>query len=44
MKCTHPLTLLKDGTQFKVPCGRCIACRINKNNSWATRIIPIFRF
>lgn len=40
MRCTHPLKLIKEnGAQFQVPCGRCIACRLNHNNSWATRIV-----
>lgn len=35
MRCTHPV-LLKQG--FPVPCGRCIACRINKTSEWTSRL------
>ena len=38
MRCTNPLSIVKYGTSFSVPCGRCIACRLNHNNSWAIRI------
>ena len=36
MKCTNTLTLADIGT---VPCGRCMACRINRTQEWAVRIM-----
>lgn len=36
MKCTNTLTLADIGT---VPCGRCMACRINRTQEWAIRIM-----
>lgn len=36
MLCTNPLNI-----EFgkRVPCGRCIACRINRSQEWGTRIL-----
>lgn len=30
---------LKDGQQIEIPCGRCIGCRLDHANMWATRIV-----
>lgn len=27
-----------DGTELKIPCGRCIGCRLNRSQGWAVRI------
>lgn len=37
MKCNFPIVVGKQ--HYTVPCGRCISCRINKTNEWATRIM-----
>lgn len=39
MECVKPLTIVKDGVSYVVSCGRCISCRLNFSNSWATRIV-----
>ena len=49
MQCVHPVVLNKKivnsagivtgFNSYSVPCGRCIACRLNFANSWATRIV-----
>lgn len=49
MQCTHPVKLVKNIVNHAgifvgissqiVPCGRCIACRLNYANSWSTRIV-----
>ena len=36
MKCLYPLYLQGIG---HVPCGRCMACRINRTSDWAIRIL-----
>lgn len=33
-----------DSTPFKVPCGRCIGCRLERSRQWATRLIHENRF
>lgn len=38
MKCTGPIVIKGDNGYMEVPCGQCIACRVNKNSDWATRI------
>lgn len=38
MMCTSPLIIKGDRGYMKVPCGQCIACRVNRNRDWATRI------
>lgn len=45
MECLHPI-LIKKGdvlSPFKVPCGQCIACRLNRSSSWAIRIMHELR-
>lgn len=36
MVCTNPIRL---GEGFVVPCGKCMACRIQRTQEWATRIL-----
>jgi len=40
MKCNHEF-ILRAGTAYamSVPCGQCIACRINKTQQWSMRIL-----
>jgi len=50
MSCFHPLTAYKDtqgqirfdeksnGDPFKLPCGQCIGCRLERSRQWAMRI------
>lgn len=37
MTCTHPV-LINDGT-LRVPCGRCVMCKVARSREWATRIL-----
>lgn len=37
MNCLHPFWLNKLG--FYVPCGRCLACKVNRTNLWANRLV-----
>lgn len=30
---------LKDGEELKIPCGKCIGCKLDHANMWATRIM-----
>lgn len=34
----HFHTALKDGIKFEIPCGKCLGCRLDHANMWATRI------
>lgn len=36
MRCTRPIN---DGSGRRVPCGRCISCRINKGQEWKDRLL-----
>lgn len=36
MQCTSPATFPKSG---KVPCGQCMACRLNRTREWGVRIM-----
>lgn len=38
MKCIKPVPVQKGRVVMKVPCGQCIACRINKKEEWALRM------
>ena len=38
MICTSPISIKGDNGYMFVPCGQCIACRINHAKEWATRI------
>lgn len=49
MQCVNPIKVVKNIVNYagivtgvntlEVPCGRCIACRLNYANSWSTRIV-----
>ena len=45
MKCTNPITLFKNVDPAKypagltVPCGKCLACRIQKRKEWSMRVL-----
>ena len=39
MECVKPITVIKDGVSIRLPCNRCIACRLNYANYWSTRIV-----
>ena len=36
MRCVHPVS---DGSGRRVPCGRCISCRINRGQEWKDRLL-----
>lgn len=36
MRCTRPIN---DGNGRRVPCGRCISCRINRGQEWKDRLL-----
>lgn len=36
MQCFNPISLTAD---MEVPCGKCLACKINRSHEWALRII-----
>ena len=36
MRCTRPIN---DGNGRRVPCGRCISCRINRGQEWKDRLV-----
>lgn len=38
MMCTSPIVIKGDNGYMTVPCGQCIACRLNRNSEVATRI------
>lgn len=40
MICSHPITIKNTrGEYIDVPCGQCLACRLNFSRDWATRIM-----
>ena len=41
MECIRPILIKKSPAlaPIKVPCGQCIACRLNRSSSWAMRIM-----
>ncbi|QCS36894.1 replication initiation protein [Tortoise microvirus 21] len=42
MRCTSPLTFgqsVENPLGVKIPCGRCMACRINKRTEWCVRLL-----
>lgn len=42
MQCTKPIRLMKNQTSptgLLVPCGKCLACRIQKRKEWSLRVI-----
>lgn len=40
MPCYHPWQQdRKDGTRLRLPCGRCIGCRLERSRQWAVRIM-----
>lgn len=45
MKCSYPILMRNKKTQrlFKVPCGTCFACRMNKSKMWAIRVAHEWR-
>lgn len=39
MNCSHPIKIMnKRGEYISVPCGQCLACRLNYGRDWAVRI------
>lgn len=38
MRCSSPIQVFKKGEWIEVPCGHCLACRLNKQLEWATRL------
>lgn len=39
MRCSFPVTIqAPEGPFMSVPCGRCMACRINKTSEWVARL------
>lgn len=40
MTCTHPITLAKGSPhEFRVPCRKCVNCRIARSREWAIRCL-----
>lgn len=39
MECNYPRTLSKNYNIITVPCGKCIACRINRTTMWTNRLL-----
>lgn len=41
MECLHKILIKKNdhSDPIKVPCGQCIACRLNRSSDWAVRIM-----
>lgn len=47
MKCIYPVTIKNPnaatwpikGMYIQVPCGKCIACRVNKSKEWSVRLL-----
>lgn len=55
MPCYHPLNAWRsaigvtfhciiDSTPLKLPCGRCIGCRLDRSRQWAVRLMHELRF
>ena len=38
MKCVKPISFQKGRVVYKVACGQCIGCRINKSEEWSLRL------
>lgn len=41
MTCTHPFSIVDPETEryFAVPCGKCVACKIQRAKEWAVRLM-----
>lgn len=45
MKCLYPRTVKSgDGQHYVVPCGQCIACRLNRVRDWSIRLMHELRY
>lgn len=56
MPCYHPIAMYRDArgnicpsykladSDFRVPCGRCIGCRLERSRQWAQRLVDELRF
>lgn len=44
MQCTNPYTVGNDENSFKVPCNKCISCKIAHSREWAIRILHESRY
>lgn len=43
MICSNPRWLDNDGEVLTVPCGKCIACLVNKRNDWSFRLMQEYK-
>lgn len=39
MQCIHPYRVFNKGEYFSVPCGRCVACKVQRAREWSVRMI-----
>lgn len=39
MRCVSPVTVYDGPSGISVPCGSCMACRINRTSDWSTRVM-----